>query len=709
MVNKKLKKSLYALLGMGILSMNLSTQIEATEVNSVENKADFSTDTIYQVITDRFSDGNIQNNPTGAIFDKSNPRKYHGGDWQGIINRINDGYLTNMGVSAIWISSPVENITTLDPTNGSASYHGYWARDFFKTNQAFGTVDDFKNLVSVAHKNGIKIVIDFAPNHTSTAEFKGMTFPEDGKLYRNGQLVSSFSQDDKNIFNHESWTDYSTYENGIYHSMYGLADLNQLNPEVDQYLKDAIDTWVDFDIDGIRVDAVKHMPFGWQKNWLSHIYEKTGIFIFGEWFSGGTGNEADMTKFANDSGMSLLDFRFANAVRNLFSNTNFGMNEFYNVIKATEKDYQEVADQVTFIDNHDMSRFADVVNSNQDDINQAYTLLLTSRGVPTIYYGSEQYQRGVSDPDNRGDMTDFNQNSDAYKVIGSLSKLRKNNLALAYGTTEQKWINNDVIIYERKFGSNVVLTAVNKGSQNYHISGLYTSLPSGSYDSVLSFLTRNTKINVDGQGKAADFWLKANEVNVWEFQSHDNEVEIGDVDPSIGITGNVLTISGTGFGNQVGQVLFDDKSAEIIEWNDEVIKLKVAQTTPGLHDVIVKTNAGKTVVYPNFEVLTDSQIPYRIFGENIKTTWNENVYVVGNVEELGNWDVNKAVGPMFNATQSIAQYPNWFIDLNLPTNRAIEYKLIKKDSSGKVIWESGSNHKIHTSNTADSNRSSWQY
>lgn len=144
--------------------------------------------------------------------------------------------------------------------------------------------------------------------------------------------------------------------------------------------------------------------------------------------------------------------------------------------------------------------------------------MLTSRGVPTIYYGSEQYQRGVSDPDNRGDMTDFNQNSDAYKVIGSLSKLRKNNLALAYGTTEQKWINNDVIIYERKFGSNVVLTAVNKGSQNYHISGLYTSLPSGSYDSVLSFLTRNTKINVDGQGKAADFWLKANEVNVWEFQ-----------------------------------------------------------------------------------------------------------------------------------------------------------------------------------------------
>ncbi|MDQ8838037.1 alpha-amylase family glycosyl hydrolase, partial [Streptococcus ruminantium] len=76
--------------------------------------------------------------------------------------------LTNLGITAIWISSPVENITTIDPTNQSAAYHGYWARDFFKTNAAFGTEEDFKELVSTAHKHGIKIVIDFAPNHTST-------------------------------------------------------------------------------------------------------------------------------------------------------------------------------------------------------------------------------------------------------------------------------------------------------------------------------------------------------------------------------------------------------------------------------------------------------------------------------------------------------------------------------------------------------------
>lgn len=75
-------------------------------------------------MTDRFYDGDTSNNPSGDIFDKSDMKKYHGGDWEGIIDKINDGYLINMGISALWISSPVENITTVDPSNNCASYHG---------------------------------------------------------------------------------------------------------------------------------------------------------------------------------------------------------------------------------------------------------------------------------------------------------------------------------------------------------------------------------------------------------------------------------------------------------------------------------------------------------------------------------------------------------------------------------------------------------
>ena len=107
-----------------------SAQAVGSSDSDVSNSASFSTDTIYQIVTDRFFDGDPSNNPSGDIFDKNNPRKYHGGDWAGITDKIDNGYLTNMGITAIWISSPVENITTLDPSNNSAAYHGYWGRDF---------------------------------------------------------------------------------------------------------------------------------------------------------------------------------------------------------------------------------------------------------------------------------------------------------------------------------------------------------------------------------------------------------------------------------------------------------------------------------------------------------------------------------------------------------------------------------------------------
>lgn len=156
--NKKITK-IYLILVMAftfvIALLSLSPALNAAslsmEDSDVENSASFSTDTIYQIVTDRFFDGDPSNNPTGDIFDKSNNRKYHGGDWAGITQKINDGYLTNMGISAIWISSPVENITTIDPSNNSAAYHGYWAKDFYRTNSFFGSVQDFKTMIDTAH------------------------------------------------------------------------------------------------------------------------------------------------------------------------------------------------------------------------------------------------------------------------------------------------------------------------------------------------------------------------------------------------------------------------------------------------------------------------------------------------------------------------------------------------------------------------------
>lgn len=672
---------------------NVAAVTTGAQDSDVSNSASFSTDTIYQIVTDRFFDGNASNNPTGDIYDPTNPRKYHGGDWDGITQKINDGYLTGMGITAIWISSPVENITSIDPSNGSAAYHGYWGRDFFQTNEYFGSLSDFTEMINAAHDNDIKVIIDFAPNHTSTAEYGDMVFPENGNLYRDGTLISGFNNDTQNIFNHESWTDFSTWENSIYHSMYGLADLNQLNSTVDDYLKDSIDMWLDLGVDGIRVDAVKHMPMGWQSNWLSAIYEEHETFVFGEWFSGSTGNDSEMTGFANESGMSLLEFRLANAIRNTLGSGTMSMQDLYSVMVDREQSYKEINDQVTFIDNHDMSRFMTLANGNARALENAYVIMMTSSGIPTIYYGSEQYATGDNDPYNRGDMPGFSTTSTAYQVIAKLAALRKSNAAVAYGTTQERWMNSDVLVYERSFGNSTVLVAVNKSSsQGYNIGGAYTSLPDGQYADVLCNLLGGGTLTV-ADGAVGTYYLQAGQAAVWQYSTTDAAPVIGNIDPLVGVAGNVVTITGTGFGGSTGTVRFGTNAAQVVSWSDSLIQVQVPAVTAGYYDITVTTSSGtSTSNYDEFKVLTGSQTAVRFIVQNATTEYGQNVYLVGNCVELGNWDTSKAVGPFYNATETIASYPDWFFDVSVPEGYNLEFKFIKKDAAGNVIWESGTNH-----------------
>lgn len=672
---------------------NVAAVTTGAQDSDVSNSASFSTDTIYQIVTDRFFDGNASNNPTGDIYDPTNPRKYHGGDWDGITQKINDGYLTGMGITAIWISSPVENITSIDPSNGSAAYHGYWGRDFFQTNEYFGSLSDFTEMINAAHDNDIKVIIDFAPNHTSTAEYGDMVFPENGNLYRDGTLISGFNNDTQNIFNHESWTDFSTWENSIYHSMYGLADLNQLNSTVDDYLKDSIDMWLDLGVDGIRVDAVKHMPMGWQSNWLSAIYEEHETFVFGEWFSGSTGNDSEMTGFANESGMSLLEFRLANAIRNTLGSGTMSMQDLYSVMVDREQSYKEINDQVTFIDNHDMSRFMTLANGNARALENAYVIMMTSSGIPTIYYGSEQYATGDNDPYNRGDMPGFSTTSTAYQVIAKLAALRKSNAAVAYGTTQERWMNSDVLVYERSFGNSTVLVAVNKSSsQGYNIGGAYTSLPDGQYADVLCNLLGGGTLTV-ADGAVGTYYLQAGQAAVWQYSTTDAAPVIGNIDPLVGVAGNVVTITGTGFGGSTGTVRFGTNAAQVVSWSDSLIQVQVPAVTAGYYDITVTTSSGtSTSNYDEFKVLTGSQTAVRFIVQNATTEYGQNVYLVGNCVELGNWDASKAVGPFYNATETIASYPDWFFDVSVPEGYNLEFKFIKKDAAGNVIWESGTNH-----------------
>ena len=676
---------------------------KAIDDASVENNSSMSTDVIYQIVTDRFVDGDSSNNPSGEIYDKNNLKKYHGGDWVGITQKINEGYFTNMGVSAIWISSPVQNSDYIDPSNGCAPYHGYWGRDFFLPNQYFGTMEEFTTLVSTAHSKDIKVIIDFAPNHTSFAVYDGIKQPNDGALYKNGELVSTYSDDTKGVFNHVSdqWAEFDTWEHTVYAPLFGLADLNQQNAITDQYFKDAIKVWLDAGVDGIRVDAVKHMSLGWQKNWVNSIYDYKPVFIFGEWSHSATTSEPNMENFANESGMSLLDFRYNTAVRSALANaltSGYTMKDFHNTMMDMEQDYDCINDQVTFLDNHDQSRFMTEAGNNKLTLDIAFALQMTSRGIPCVYYGTEQYMSdaagGKSDPYNRADMTSFDQTSRAYQIISKLAPLRKSNPALAYGSTQERWLNDDVYVYERVFGNNVVMTAINRNqSTGYQLEGLLSSLPNGTYNDVLGNLLGGGNISVT-KGKVSDYYLGAGQVAVWEYTADDNDSPIiGNINPKMSKAGNTITITGRGFGSNVGSVAFGVENAQIVSWSDSLIKVVVPTGVVGDVDVVVTTSTGvESAAFSGFKVLSGSQVSVRFKVNNATTNYGVNVYIVGNVPELGAWDVSKAIGPLFNDTPTIGVYPTWFFDISVPADTKIEYKFVKIDGAGNVTWESGMNH-----------------
>ncbi|ELZ87682.1 cyclomaltodextrin glucanotransferase [Haloferax elongans ATCC BAA-1513] len=677
----------------GAGSDDLAVVSQASAATPPGHAVNFADDVIYQIISDRFHDGNSDNNPTGELGSDScsNLRKYCGGDWQGIIDKIQSGYLTDLGVSAVWISPPFENITAVDSDIGT-SYHGYWARDFTDANQFFGDMETFEQLVSVAHQNDIKVVIDFVPNHTSPSTSDDEL--EDGVLYDNGSYVAAYNDDPESYFHHNGGTDYSSYEGQIYRNLYNLADFDQHETYIDQYLKDAIEQWLDLGIDGIRVDAVAHMPPKWQKTLVDTIYDHKPVFTFGEWFLGADQSNPRYYEFSNDSGMSLLDFRFGQEIRQVLRDFTDDWHGFKAMLDETAAEHDQVIDQVPFIDNHDMPRFT-VEGGDTRNTDMALAVLLTSRGTPTVYYGTEQYLTGGNDPDNRKPMPSFDTTTTAYEVIQELTALRSSNPALAYGDTQERWINPDVFIYEREFGDNVVLVAINRSLDWYDVSGLVTSLPEGTYDDVLGGTLDGFSTTVNADGSIDTFSFSPQTVCVWEYTGTTTEPALGHVGPTMGQPGHTVVLSGEGFGSTEGTVEFGSTAASIVSWSDTEIEATVPAVAGGYYDITVTdANGVQSDAFSGYEVLSGDQISARFVVNDATTDMGENVYVVGNVHELGNWDPDRAVGPFFN--QVVHEYPNWYYDVNLPAGADIEFKFVKIADDGTVTWESGSNRTYTT-------------
>lgn len=673
----------------------------------------FKQQVIYQIVTDRFFNGDTTNDDppqSRGLFDptRTNFQMYWGGDFAGIQQKM--AYLAGMGITAIWISPPVDNIDVAAVIHGSAfaPYHGFWARDMMCLEEHFGDVSPacswtaFDNMVAAAHQNGIRIIVDFAANDSNPNEAG-----EFGALLDKGQPFANFQNDSASpaFFHHNpTIADFSDPFQIQYYTLADLADLNQDHPAVDQYLKGALVQFMNHGVDAFRLDAVKHVTWGWEYSLANAAYTTSPTFLFGEWAEGSTSDPRylDSRKFSNHSGISLLDFPLANAFRDVFGNPILGdFHELDNALSIENQDFVSPNDLVTFFDSHDLPRLLSI-NNNTNPLNEALALLLACRGIPVVLYGDEQYlhndTNGGGDPYDRVWMSSFNTQTTAYSLINLMSQLRQNNPALAYGSSVQRWLSFDVYILERQFGGNVVLIAVNKSdSTTYPITGLLTSLAPGLYADYLNGLLGGVSTIVSS-GSASNnpvrtFNLPPHSVSVWQFASPATAPQVGSIGPSLGQAGITGTIAGQGFGASTGTVSFVGVSATaaatINSWSDSAVTFTVPAVTPsGTYHVQLTTKSGTNANTVPFTVLTGPLIPVTFTVNNVPQV-SGGVYLTGNVVELGSGVVttDAAVGPLLTTNP-----PNWFIDASVPAGATIQFHFAIIDSAGNVTMEAGFPH-----------------
>jgi ribosomal protein L11 len=381
----------------------------------------------------------------------------------------------------------------------------------------------------------------------------------------------------------------------------------------------------------------------------------------------------------------------------VFAN-NTAFSEIDSTLTTENGNFTWANDLVTFVDNHDMARFLSI-NNNNNRLHEALAFVMTCRGIPSIYYGDEQYLHndtgGGGDPYNRPMMASFSTTTTAYSLINKLAALRAANPALGYGGTQQRWMNNDVYIFERKFFNDVVLTAINKNdTTGYNISGLNTALPAGTYTDYLAGLLGGSSITVGGgsggNNPVTAFTLPAHTVAVWHVVSSASAPQVGSIGPTVGQAGLKVTIAGKGFGAASGSVLFGATPATINSWSDTSVTFTVPSVTAGVYMVQLKNSGGTAANTIQFTVLTAKLVPVTFTVNNATPTGvGDYIFVTGNTIELGNWATtwDGAVGPML-----APNYPNWFLNASVPAGTAIQFKFIKIAANGAVTWEAGANH-----------------
>ncbi len=448
-------------------------------------------DVIYFLMPDRFADGDTTNNDPAkskGLYDRSKTRRYHGGDIQGIIDKL--PYIKSLGATAIWTTPIYDNNDKLDykefydyePTTG---YHGYGAVDMYATDEHFGDLAKLKEFVDKAHALGIKVIQDQVANHTGPFHVWANDPPT--PTWWNGTAEKHASN------NWQKWTamnpraTYQTQSRNIDGWFIDiLPDFNQRDPEVEKYLIQNSIWWLEtVGFDAIRMDTLPHVPRSFWQVWVSAIKrEYRRVNILGELYDG---NPALLAYFQGgrrghdgiDTNIdTLFDFGLFYAIRNAFGQ---GKNvRDVSQIFAHDWLYPKPDVLTTFIGVHDMGRFMNEPGATVEGLKLALTLIMTSRGTPIIYYGDEIAMRGGGDPDNRRDFPGgfpgdarnaftpagrTAEENDVWNHLSKLGALRKELMVLRNGQSFDLYDEEQQLAYARSTGERSAIVVINNDTK----------------------------------------------------------------------------------------------------------------------------------------------------------------------------------------------------------------------------------------------------
>lgn len=459
-----------------------------------------ASDFVYLIMPDRFVNGDTINDRYSDLLDKStdrsNPFARHGGDIKGVEKSLD--YLSDLGVTTVWMTPVLENNMPQTLEAGKyvmSGYHGYWITDHYQVDKRLGGNDAYKSMVNTAHAKGMKVIQDAVYNHVGSYHHTVLDLPMKEWLNQWPSYQGANHREEVFYDPYTSSSDKKIMLGGWF--VPHLPDLNLANEYVANFIiQSTVWSTEMFGIDGWRVDTYKYCDEKFL-NRINDVLEKEfpTLTVFGEAWSQTVTGTAYFTRsnigspFRHNA-QGVTDFPMASAMLDAV-NQPFGWTEGVNRLYMTLAQdvlYKDPMRNCIFLDNHDMNRMFSMVGTNENRYRMAMGLLLTMRGIPQMYYGTEILMKNFKDPTDAEVRKDFPggwngdilnkfsaagrtaEENSAFDFVRKLAQFRKKSSALGSGKFMHYIPSDGLYVYFRYDKGQTIMCVLNSNNEKASVS-----------------------------------------------------------------------------------------------------------------------------------------------------------------------------------------------------------------------------------------------